>query len=289
MTIEQVRYFLAVADTASFTRAAKRCGIAQPSLSQQIQQLERHLRHRLFDRLPKQVLLTDAGRELLPRARRLIQAFEELRQSPAGGELRGSLTVSAVSTVAPFIVAQAVAEFLRQHPAVNLTFQELPPEIIRERIRDGACDVGILVGDVPDPQILVEALFSELLVVAAPAKHPLARRDEITLDDLAHHPVILLDELKEILPAKILRAHTHLRGSGLQVATVEALVSQGAGICLLPAMARPKRPTKGVVYRPLRPSDAARQVNAASHRDRLRSAPATTFMNLLRATVARTL
>src|SRR5262245_16485173 len=127
MELHQLRYFVAVAETGSFTRAAEREGVTQPTLSEQILRLEgkKHgLGRRLFDRLGRKVVLTDAGQELLGRAQSILAAVGEaeraVRDSGEGGRLR----VGAIPTVAPFLLPPAVTRFRQEHAAVQLQLKE---------------------------------------------------------------------------------------------------------------------------------------------------------------------
>jgi DNA-binding transcriptional LysR family regulator len=127
--LQNLRYFIAVADAASFTAAARRCGVAQPSLSEGIRRLERVLRCRLFDRLPRAVRLTEAGRDLLPRAREALAAIDALRPALArhATEISGVLTLAASPTLAPYLAAPALAAFARAHPHARATLREGSP------------------------------------------------------------------------------------------------------------------------------------------------------------------
>ena len=138
MEFHQLRYFLAVADTASFTRAAARCCVAQPSLSQQIKKLEQQLGAPLFDRRNRVVTLTEAGRALLPRARRIIaevaDAHDRLGQDMASGT--GPLRVGVIPTIGPFMLPAVMRRFLKQYPQCDLSVEEDLTERLLERISE---------------------------------------------------------------------------------------------------------------------------------------------------------
>src|SRR5688572_11378347 len=126
MELHQLRYFLAVAESRSFSKGAAACDVAQPSLSQQVQKLEREVGRRLFDRLGRTVALTDAGRALLPRARRILAEVDGVERGvtaeiDAG---HGTLSVGAIPTVAPFLLPGAVARFTRTQPEAELLVRE---------------------------------------------------------------------------------------------------------------------------------------------------------------------
>src|SRR5947209_6812270 len=123
MELHQLRYFVAVARAGNFSRAAERCHVSQPSLSQQIGKLEGGLKQRLFDRLGRRVSLTEAGRLLLDRAEAILAAVDDAeRRMRDGTNLEGArLAIGAIPTVAPYLLPPVLKRFLRRHPGVDLT------------------------------------------------------------------------------------------------------------------------------------------------------------------------
>ena len=123
MEIHQLRYFVAVAETGSFTRAAEREGVTQPTLSEQIMRLESKkngLNRRLFDRLGRKVVLTDAGHDLLMHAQNILAAVKEAERSVRDAAEGGTLRVGAIPTVAPFLLPAMVTRFRKDHPQVQV-------------------------------------------------------------------------------------------------------------------------------------------------------------------------
>src|SRR5579871_5196545 len=120
MELHQLRYFVAVAQAGNFSRAAERCHVSQPSLSQQILKLERHLGQPLFSRLGRRAVLTDAGRMLLDRAMSILATVEDAeRRLRAGDQLHtGRLAVGAIPTVAPYLLPSVLQSFVRRCPRV---------------------------------------------------------------------------------------------------------------------------------------------------------------------------
>src|SRR5271154_6220289 len=115
MEIQQLRYACAVADTGNFSRAAERCQVAQPSLSQQVLKLEEDLGAKLFDRLGRSIRLTEAGRAFIPRARAILEQMDEARSTAAdqNTDLRGSIAVGVIPTVAPYLMPSYTASFAK--------------------------------------------------------------------------------------------------------------------------------------------------------------------------------
>src|SRR5439155_1622290 len=171
MELHQLRYFVAVAETGSFTRAAEREGVTQPTLSEQVIRLEggaHGVGRRLFDRLGRKVVLTDAGQDLLGRAQAILAAVAEaeraVRDSAEGGRLR----VGAIPTVAPFVLPGAVTRFSKAHPGVHLQLQEDRTERLLDALLAGELDGGIMALPIGDDPLHAERLFAEPLVVALP-------------------------------------------------------------------------------------------------------------------------
>src|ERR1700723_1086960 len=118
MEFHQLRYVCAIADTGNFSRAAERCQVAQPSLSQQVLKLEEELGTKLFDRLGRSIRLTEAGRAFIPRARAILEQLAAARSSAAdkNADLRGNVTVGALPTVAPHLMPAYTVRFAKKSP-----------------------------------------------------------------------------------------------------------------------------------------------------------------------------
>src|SRR4029077_12262085 len=126
MEVHQLEYFVAVAEEGSFTKAAERLLVAQPSLSQGIKKLEREVGQPLFDRLPRGVALTEAGQRLLEHARLVLREIGDARERirEIGAQVTGSLAIGAIPTIAPFLLPSVVQDFRRRWPEVNLSLVE---------------------------------------------------------------------------------------------------------------------------------------------------------------------
>jgi len=194
MNIQHLKYFLKVAETCHFTRAAEALYVSQPTLSQQIGQLEKELGAPLFDRIGKKVRLTQAGEVFRAYALRALREMDEARVALAEleGLERGALCVGAVQTVNAFLLPEIVARFARAHSGVTLHVEELSGDDIERGLLEGRLNVGI--GFVPPASGDIEAqpLFGEELVLAAPTNHRLARRRAVRLHELDGEPLALL-------------------------------------------------------------------------------------------------
>jgi DNA-binding transcriptional LysR family regulator len=244
--LRQLSHFLAVADERHFTRAAVRVHLTQSSLSSSVRALERELGSDLFVRSTRQVELTEAGRALLPAARRAVTAAEDARDAVAAvrGVVRGHLAIGAILTLAQINLPELLARFHRTHPAVTLRLHHAgAPELVR-RTADGEIDLAIV--DLPlGPQgdrVRATTIATESLQLAVSANGPLAHRSRVRLSDLADH------EFVEYRPDSALRASIDraCQAVGLQrqiACEVDALpelvelVALGLGVSLLPTAA----------------------------------------------------
>jgi LysR family hydrogen peroxide-inducible transcriptional activator len=254
MELHQLRYFCAVADTASFSRAAEKCHVSQPSLSQQIQKLESELGGRLFDRLGRSVRLTDLGEAFLPRARSVLHelssAKDELTerlQSEAG-----PIVIGAIPTIAPYWLASRLATFSRKFPKVHLTIAEEITPVLLERLRAGSVDLAVLALPIRGHEFDSYPLFTERLFAALPKTHKLARRPALQLADLRRDPFLFLRDghcFRESAVAACDRARLRpnvVFESG-HLSSLLAMVGAGMGVSLVPEMAVDKsRPCRFV-------------------------------------------
>ena len=145
MEIHQLRYFVAVAEEGSFSRAAAKVRVAQPSLSQQIRKLEAEVGQPLFDRLPRSVVLTEAGRCLIDYARQILASIGDARRcvDELKGEIAGKVAVGAIPTIAPYVLPELVVTFQKHYPDVTLEIVEDVTKGVTRRIDAGELDVAL--------------------------------------------------------------------------------------------------------------------------------------------------
>jgi LysR family hydrogen peroxide-inducible transcriptional activator len=287
MELHQLRYFVAVAETGSFTRAAEREGVTQPTLSEQILRLEgkpHGIGKRLFDRLGRKVVLTDAGRLLLGHAQAILAAVGEAERAVTDSGEGGVLRIGAIPTVAPFLLPPSVTRFRRAHPAVQLQLKEDLTERLLADLLAGELDVGLMALPIRDDRLHVEKLFSEPLVMALPPKHRLAARSEVKLADVVDEPFILLDDVHCFGDQVLSFCH---RGGleprvvcrGEQIVTLLAMVAAGQGVSVVPEMAAVADTARSCVYRPLGKPSPSRTLCAVWHKQRYRPASLRAFVD----------
>src|SRR3954471_14813101 len=188
MEIHQLRYFVAVAEEGGFSNAAEREHVSQPSLSQQIAKLEEELNEPLFDRLPRSVVLTEAGRCLLPYARVILTALADAAKAVTAleAEVAGRLSVGAIPSIALYILPKLIGRFQHAYPKVTFELFEDTTEKLAQRLEDGTLDLVIASGSVETPNLARHSLGREPLLLLAPEQHRLARRKNIRWRDLAN-------------------------------------------------------------------------------------------------------
>jgi len=292
MELHQLKYFVAVADEGNFSRAAERCYVSQPSLSQQIIKLESEIGRPLFDRTGRQVRLTDAGRLLLEHARTALAAVEnasrQLKEADRDGA--GRLAVGVIPTIATYLLPPAIAGFGKTHPKVELIIQEDYTQRLIVGLREGELDLGIAALPIDDDQLTVDVLGTDQLLLVLPTGHRLAARRRIAWMDLRGEPFVLINEMHCLGEQVISLCRSHAMQPrivcrGAQISTVQALVGLGQGVSLLPAMARPPDGNGDAVYRELSDGKPERTIVALRHRHRHRhhTAQARGFLEVVKS------
>lgn len=293
MEMHQLRYFAAVAQIGNFSRAAEQCHVSQPSLSQQIQKLERQLGQRLFDRLGRKAVLTAAGHALLERAASILAAVDEARRHMKEFDPleQGCLAVGAIPTLAPYLLPPTLERFARRCPRVELTIHEDLTRHLMQAVAEGELDVAVAAQPIHDDRLEVRVLYTEPLLVALPAAHRLGKRRTLTLDDIRSERFILLDEMhclgEQILSFCKDKGCQRIACRSTQLSTVQQMIALNQGISLLPAMAAKKATAAGVVYRPLTPPAPSRTLVTLWRHQRYRSAAAEGFLEELIAATAK--
>ena len=258
MDLRQMRYFVALAEERHFGRAAERLRMAQPPLTRQIRALEDELGAALFKRTPRGVELTDAGRVLLDEVPTVLAlaARAKERARLAGQGLIGRLDVGVFGSGVLDVIPRMLSRFREARPDVRIELHNMTKAEQLEALRERRISVGFnrLVPD--DPDIAVEQVLRERMVVALPERHPLAARTRIGVRDLDGEPLILYPNVP--LPGLAQEVIAALRREGVEpriaqqvedVLTAVALVASGFGLCVTTASTT-RLGLPGVAYRP---------------------------------------
>jgi LysR family hydrogen peroxide-inducible transcriptional activator len=267
MEIHQLEYLIAIAEEGSFTRAAERLLVAQPSLSQQIKKLEQEVGRPLFDRLPRGVVLTEAGYRLLEHARRVLSEMNDgkRRVAEVGDQVAGALTVGAIPTIAPFLLPAAVSAFLRRWPGVAFTVIEDVTAKLLDGLERGELDLAIMSSAEHLPTIHLETVATEPLLLVVAKGHRLARRREVVWADVEEERFLVLQEM-HCLTGQVLQfcgahgARPRIAARGAQLSTIAAMVSAGLGVSMVPKMFRDADGASDRVYLPFAQPRPAREL-----------------------------
>jgi len=277
MEIRHFRYFLAVARQRNFTRAAEQLGIAPPTLSRQIQDMEQALGTRLFLRQQREVSLTEAGAALVTEAEATVRQFEFAQrnaQRAGRGEI-GHIELGYVaSAVYSGLLQKQVQGFCRQYPDVSLSVREKPMAALPGLVADGRFDIGYIRSPMTLPEGLEAiALDAEGFVLALPAQSWLARLGEISPEHLRGETFILPEQISGTLQVAAQGGYAPTLGpqpGGL--VAVLALVSLGQGVAVVPESVVGHIGLPNVLYRPIKDGDASSRLSLI-HR-RFEQAPA---------------
>lgn len=259
MDLRQLEYFTAIIREGSLTEAARRCRIAQPSLSQQLRALEDELGETLVHRKPRGVEPTAAGRILLEHAGRVLEEARLLRERFATrrDSREGSVIFGMIPTLAPYLLPRLLSPFRESFPKVDVQVREARTSGLIQKVVDGSIEFAILSDVTPQDQkkwsLHVRELFREPLMLALPPSHPLARISE------PPKPEELLPETMVHLRDGHCLTDRTLKVCGLerldprlecdQLETALAMVEAGMGIAVVPELAVRSRPLPGVVIR----------------------------------------
>jgi LysR family transcriptional regulator, hydrogen peroxide-inducible genes activator len=291
MELYQLRYFLAVAESGNFTKAAARVFVSQPSLSQQILNLEEEFGQKLFHRMGRKAVLTDAGKTLLEGARRILgdvdQTMQDLKESTGRGP---KVTVGAIPTVAPFFFPALIAHCRANDIQLDLHTQEDFRRVLAESVVEGHLDWALISLPFNEPRLHFERLYSEPLWVAMSASHPLADQ-QVTFESLRDENFILLGEASTLTLQiqKFCGDHDFepkIAHRCAQLSTAKSLTAMGLGITVLPKSARSATDPSGLIFRKFSgPTQPSRDIALVRHRRRHMSAGALLFAEIAKAVV----
>jgi LysR family hydrogen peroxide-inducible transcriptional activator len=285
MEMHQLRYFVAIAETGSFTRAAERCYVAQPSLSQQIQKLERYLKKPLFDRLGKRVRLTEAGEALLARAQRILAEVDDTARelSEEAGPGEGRLSLGAIPTIGPYWLPPVLTRFLRRYPRIETHLREDVTANLLGALHEGEIDLAFIALPIVDSHLETKILRRERLLAALPSRHRLSRHKAITLGDLEEEPFILLGDM-HCLTGQVTaycqsKFMPRIACRCVQLPTIQKLVGLGIGVSLLPAMAC--KPETGIAYKSMHTPEPTRTLGVVWHKQKYLSPNVKALLEML--------
>lgn len=248
MTLTELRYIIALAQTRHFGRAAEQCHVSQPTLSVGVKNLEEDLGVLIFERSKSAVRVTPVGEAIIAQAQRVLEQAQSIRELAQAGknQLAAPLRVGAIYTVGPYLFPQMIPLLHRSAPEMPLYIEENFTHVLREKLRKGELDVIIVALPYQDTDVLTKAAYKEPFCVLLPADHPWTEKDYIDNDQLNDKSLLLLgeghcfrDQVLEacpvMLPGDPEHRYTTVEASSLE--TIRHMVASGLGISVLPLSA----------------------------------------------------
>ena len=275
MEIAELKAFMAIAESGSFSEAAHMLHLTQPAISKRISHLESALNCQLFDRVGRQVTLTEAGKQLLPRAHRILLEMEDMRRalSNLSGEVCGTLKIGISHHIGLHRLPPVLKSFSQQYPKVNLDIQFIDSEMAFDLVMQGKLELGIvtLPPDLTGSSLTMKPVWQDTLALMVANDHPLlvslSEGQTLTLDDLARYPAILPSMatftrriVETLFKNQALKIDVAISTNYLE--TIKMMTSIGLGWTVLPATMQGKDLTAlpidcgklqrdlGVVYHP---------------------------------------
>jgi LysR family hydrogen peroxide-inducible transcriptional activator len=241
MTLNELRYIVAVAQEKNFGRAAQRCFISQPALSVAIQKLEEELQTQLFERGKSEITVTPVGERIVEQAHKVLEEAARIRDIAQAGrnQLAGLFRLGAIYTVAPYLLPDLVPALNALAPDMPLEIEENITEQLEAALKTGRIDAAIIALPFQPPGIATEFLYEEPFQVVVPQRHPWAKRKTIDPSELAGEHAILLnvghcfrDQVLESCPELNRGDAPVTRSNSLE--TIRNMVASGLGISVLP-------------------------------------------------------
>ena len=296
MDLRQLEYFRAIIKEGSLTGAAKRCRIAQPSLSQQLRALEDELGEALVHRKPRGVEPTAAGKILLEHAERVLEEARQLRErfSQRRERQEGSVIFGMIPTIAPYLLPRLLGPFREVFPQIDVQLREARTSGLIQLVVDGSIEFAILsdvtLQDQKRWSLHVRELFREPLMLAVPHSHPLAQGGAAPVpEQLLPETLIHLRDGHCLTDRTLKVCHLDRLDPRLecdQLETALAMVEAGMGISIVPELAVRSRPVPGVAILPFAEPVPERTISLMKRRGAPFSMAATELVRLIRATSA---
>lgn len=268
MTLQELRYLVALADCGHFGQAAEACFVSQSTLSTGLKKLEDYLGVVVFDRSLKRVTPTPVGREIVESARRIVDEAARIREvaSYAKDPMDRTVHLGVIPTLGPYYLPHVLTQVRAAFPKLRLLLREEMTPHMLEHLADGKLEAGLLALPIDDGNLEVAPLFVEPFLAAVPGGHPLARAKSVNIDELAAAGLMLLEE-GHCLRDQALEA-CHLQGikseeiRATSLETLRQMVAMGLGVTLMPTLAGAGINATGeqVVLKPISKPGAARSI-----------------------------
>ncbi|MDN4573179.1 LysR family transcriptional regulator [Pandoraea cepalis] len=293
LNLRDIRAFIAVAQTGSFTRAASRLHLSQPALTVQIRRLEETVGVRLFDRNSRNVALTPTGRELLPLLQKSLHDMEHvlIDARALGDGSSGTVRIACLPTFAASVLPELIQQVKAAVPRAGFHVRDVVAGVVETLVRNEEVDIGLTGGELSDAEIEVLYAGADHLVAVLPAGHPLSRRKRVSLTDLASVPLVLTAQGTSV--RAVVDGAFASGGCTPEIAceptymmTAVAMVRAGLGVTILPASAREVRAEPELRVRPIDHDAFLRPIALIKKRGRTLPPVTQTFVAMLLARLA---
>src|SRR5580692_1898414 len=296
MNLKDLKYLVALAETGHFGKAAERSFVSQPTLSAQLKKLEEYLGVKLVERQPKNVQLTEVGKQIVIRARRMLDEGDEIvalarsNTDPFAGKLKMAL----IPTIGPYLLPRVMQKIRKAVPHLGLMLYEYQTEELLRRLRDGEIDLGIMALPVLQDGLESRSLYEEAFTVALPTPHNMAAKNTIKVQDLKGQTLLLLqdghclrDQALEVCSRVDVREAEDYRATSLE--TLRQMVVAGLGITLLPELAvePPFGSQRGMTIRQFTKPAPTRTVGAVWRKSSTRAAAIAAVCGVVESCLAK--
>ncbi|WP_198026596.1 LysR family transcriptional regulator [Bradyrhizobium sp. ARR65] len=279
--MRQLQVFVAASRARSFSDAASKLGISQPSLSGTIGKIEEQLGFRLFDRTTRSLLLTADGRDLAALAEDLVRDFEAALRGIAARSAgkRGRVSIAVLPSIAAAVLPQALSAFAREFAEIDLTVHDVLQDRAVNMLRDGIVDFAVTTQTATYPELEFNELATDPFILVCRRNHPLAQQKIIRWRAAAEYPFIALSpntSVRRFADAAMAQAHAAVRPryEVELIASAVNLVAAGLGITALPGLTLATFRAAKVVVRPLEEPTIHRSLGILKLKERSLSAPA---------------
>lgn len=243
-TIRQLSFLVALAEQKNFSRAAETVFVTQSTLSAGIKELENLLGAALVERTKRMVRLTPLGEAVVKQSEIILSEINNLVELVKGAAepLTGEVRLGAIPTIGPFVLPRALPELKKKYPGLKLFLREGQTEDTLNHLRKGNLDVGLIAFPYPTPGLSVDLIGNDTFLLVCPPGHPMARKKEVSVDEIAHDQLLLLEEGHCLRDHALSVCHIHnleapeqFKATSLE--TLVLMVAEGLGLTLVPSLA----------------------------------------------------
>ncbi|MFZ7103138.1 MAG: selenium metabolism-associated LysR family transcriptional regulator [Peptococcaceae bacterium] len=294
MLNDSIRVFLTVVDKKSFSKAAKALFLTQPAVSFQIQMLEEYYGTRLFDRVSRNITLTEAGHLLLSYANQMSKLQSELEREmqELTGTIKGRLLIGASTTIGEYIAPYLLGAFKKKYPEVDLSLEVGNTEDVETRIHDTSLDIGLVEGPISTKDLEKEVFLKDRLVLIVPDDHPWSKQEKISVFELNKYPFIS----REKGSGTRNETEQHLKKTGYAVnnlnvimelgstSAIKAAVESGLGVSIVSKWAAKEKVKQGQLAQlGFKEDNFEREFSVIYHRKKFRTQAAEEFLRFIKS------